>query len=494
VAFDGSNHLEFDDFAGAINPANYNDQMSISFWLAIDDLSMNQGIFEMVNSIGEGLRLHYEGGGNLILTINESEVAQLTGYQTIAQPGEWKLVTIIISGMNVDLIIDEDHRINEPLMNYIYFSNENPIYLGQSPRSGVANLQGKIDDFRIYSFTLYDEMSPGIPDDISLRFNQGGWPAPQITMIDIEPFGFNFDFNFSNRPDFLDRWAYIEEETSPGNFTLVAEFPYGSMLGYGSATPGKKYRVSTWEQNSTNDRISLISEFEFYTPPNDALMAHWAFEPGSEIIDNVFSGNNLINLDDPFTIEPNRFGAPNGAIGYTGTVRQQASSPPILPNPNLDIFNTGISWSFWIWTDTDAPTDNGVILSYDTGGTDGTYFKIANQGLIFGHNDDVRTVPMDPAQYSREWTHVVVTWDTANAGSDPIQITLNGNETFNPSALEFVSKNYGDFFLGHATADSFFVGNLDDLRIFHKVLSSSEIQSLYHERKLTSLRVTAVEP
>jgi hypothetical protein len=242
VAFDGSNTMAFSDNALLLNPGivEYNNQFTISFWMAIDDLDFSQGIFEMVDAGDNGIRLHYENTGDLHLTINEDDVATIPDYRSNSYPGEWKMVTIIIDGLSVDLLIDEEFQTNEPLTDLVSFAGNQPIYLGHSPSSGYANFRGKLDDLRMYSFAFHNELSPGMFDDISLLFTEGGWPAPEIINFDIMPEQINLEFEFAGRPDFMEWYVQLDREISPDTFTFFGNDNNMSMFNFTGLLPWRK--------------------------------------------------------------------------------------------------------------------------------------------------------------------------------------------------------------------------------------------------------------
>jgi hypothetical protein len=358
VSFNGTNTMELTDSSQILDPGSYGQQLSISFWLALDDFSSTQGIFQMVDNSTpspRGLRLHYEAGGDLVLTVNEMESATIPFYHTLASPGQWKLITIAFDATTADLTVDGGTNATAFPTSPITFSGDEPLYLGSAPRLGGDTLRGKIDDFRIYSYRFYDDASPATPDDLSQIFSEGGWPAPELMSFNLSPGMVDFDFHFSGRPDFIDWYVRLDREISPGIFTFEDEGSFISMPMF-TLTPGTNYRISAWERNSVGDRISLIRQFTFGGPPNDALAAHWRFEPGSETYEEVDNSlGELVNMGNPMTPVPNRFGAPGSAQSYDTFQWQRTAAM----SPNLDVPDTGMSWSFWMRTNVDTLTDNG---------------------------------------------------------------------------------------------------------------------------------------
>jgi hypothetical protein len=75
------------------------------------------------------------------------------------------------------------------------------------------------------------------------------------------------------------------------------------------------------------------------------------------------------------------------------------------------------------------------------------------------------------------WQHWVITYDYETKTK---KIYLNGNLDNNgTSSLDFIYS--GNFFLGDTDITSaYYKGNMDELSIYNKVLSESEIKSLYN--------------
>jgi hypothetical protein len=80
-----------------------------------------------------------------------------------------------------------------------------------------------------------------------------------------------------------------------------------------------------------------------------------------------------------------------------------------------------------------------------------------------------------------EWTHVAVTWD-ANGGSGNVYLYINGKQEDTDATTGDTLKyqNY-DSEIGRqiAIGTSYFIGEIDELRIYDRALSASEVGELY---------------
>ena len=81
-----------------------------------------------------------------------------------------------------------------------------------------------------------------------------------------------------------------------------------------------------------------------------------------------------------------------------------------------------------------------------------------------------------------QWYHIVV-----NRSSSDLKIYVNG--TFLESANNFYAKTYNTFNIGagkSTSTNSFFDGKIDQVRVFNKTLSASEVTTLYNENPLVA--------
>ncbi len=95
---------------------------------------------------------------------------------------------------------------------------------------------------------------------------------------------------------------------------------------------------------------------------------------------------------------------------------------------------------------------------------------------------DVYTTTASPIASINQWYHIVV-----NRSSSDLKIYVNG--TFLESADNFYSKTYNTFNIGSGKStsnNSFFDGKIDQLRVFNKTLSASEVTTLYEENSLVA--------
>ena len=209
---------------------------------------------------------------------------------------------------------------------------------------------------------------------------------------------------------------------------------------------------------------------------NDGLVAYYPFNGNA----NDESSNENDGTVNGATLIKNRFGSADSAYSFDGV-------DDYIDVGDIDIIDTPISISSWI-----------NIL-----GNNGEYRAIvAKRGSGSDYNYDLTILPMNEIYFAwsvgssqnridttsslnnDRWYHVVLVYK--NDGIAVPQIYVNGVETItdlytgsNTSHLEESSANtlIGADFIGYPK--EFFNGSIDDVRIYNRALSDSEIQQLY---------------
>lgn len=152
------------------------------------------------------------------------------------------------------------------------------------------------------------------------------------------------------------------------------------------------------------------------------------------------------------------------------------------------------------WVKPDSITTWARVFDFGTGNTkymfltptngSQTVFAITTNG---GSGEQKITAPVSFT--AGEWTHIAVTktGNTAVMYADGEEIGRNGSMTLSPSSLGVTDKNY--IAKSQYSADPYFDGCVDDLRIYGRGLSSDEISQLAGEvnKGIKSVDKIAVE-
>ena len=195
----------------------------------------------------------------------------------------------------------------------------------------------------------------------------------------------------------------------------------------------------------------------------DGLVGHWTFNEGKGLTAYDFSGNDnhgtLVGAPD---WSENRFFEGDRALDFNGTgdyVNIESMSPEI---------NSEDSFSYSVWVKPKILVVGSAVLSNNVhilqiGGSNTWQFMTC-------------TVPTFQATVNK-WDHIVAVYDSSkNEGF------LYGN-----GELKGVAPNNGHnisyLFIGKRYDNIHFNGQIDDVRIYNRALSPSEIKLLYESTK-----------
>jgi hypothetical protein len=202
-----------------------------------------------------------------------------------------------------------------------------------------------------------------------------------------------------------------------------------------------------------------------------SLVGWWKFDEGSGGVAHDSSGNdNDGTLNGP--VEWTADGKLGGAMKFTGPYNfiQVQSSPSL----NMTDAITIAAWINPSWT------GNNRILQKSSGGGDNQYRLLKEWGdnMIFHlpglSNDRLEFVGLPPAG---EWTHLAATYDGST-----MRVYYNGVVAGEQASSGQMGTSDGTLCIGtkHETAPAGdeFNGMLDDVRIYNRALSQSEIKKL----------------
>jgi len=221
---------------------------------------------------------------------------------------------------------------------------------------------------------------------------------------------------------------------------------------------------------------SVVSGVDLDTDP--ALVGWWKFDEGTGDIAADSSGNgNDGTLNGP--VEWTTEGKIGGAMAFTGPYNfVLVPNDPSL-NPTQEI--TIAAWINPSWT------GNNRILQKSTEGSDNQY-RLIKEG---GNNIRFHIPPASNFEVTGnippqgEWTHLAATYDGSmiRVYYDAVMV---GEAAFNDD----MSVSDGPLFIGNkwsqAPAGDEFNGIMDDVRIYNRALSQSELQRLGGDPKASA--------
>jgi hypothetical protein len=215
--------------------------------------------------------------------------------------------------------------------------------------------------------------------------------------------------------------------------------------------------------------LSLVGISSAQVDP--ALVGWWKFDEGSGAIAHDSSGNgNDGTLNGPVEwVEEGKIG---GALAFTGPYNYVQ----VQDSPSLDMTDA-LTIAAWI---NPSWTGNNRIMQKSSGGGDNQYRLLKEWGdnMVFHvpglSSDRLEFVGLPPAG---EWTHLAATYDGRS-----MKVYYNGAVAGEQASTGEMTVSEGTLTIGtkHETAPAGdeYNGMLDDVRIYNRALSASEIIAL----------------
>ena len=203
--------------------------------------------------------------------------------------------------------------------------------------------------------------------------------------------------------------------------------------------------------------------------PASGLVAFYPFNGNA----NDVSGNGKNGTNNGATLTTDRFSNPNSAYGFNGTSNYL--------NMGTYLLNAPSSYSISCWAKFAAPNNfsylysqatNGEIQMFTTGnGNVGTWSKLSNGGSVSAETVIIDTI---------NWHHIVGIYDGTNS---VVKIFMNGNllDSASIPAGVNIASHTGSALIGRQSqlSANFFNGKLDDIGIWNRALTQTEVSSLY---------------
>ncbi|MFC1534682.1 LamG-like jellyroll fold domain-containing protein, partial [Thermodesulfobacteriota bacterium] len=207
-----------------------------------------------------------------------------------------------------------------------------------------------------------------------------------------------------------------------------------------------------------------VSVARFFSNPDQALVAHYPFDGDAN--DASTQGNNPTTVNA--TLTTNRRGNTDTTYDFNGV----DNSIVVPDSPSLDITDA-ITLAAWI-RPRQANGSYVVLKRTDNGG--GVYSLDIYPGSVRAVLDNVPQVNGTSAIQANQWQHIAMTWDGTT-----VTVYYNGVAENNTAYAGPIPTSNGDLEIGVYSGGApipYFDGAIDDVRIYNRALSNTEIQSL----------------
>jgi hypothetical protein len=227
--------------------------------------------------------------------------------------------------------------------------------------------------------------------------------------------------------------------------------------------------------------VSFVAWSPAYADLNSGLVAYYPFNGNA----NDESGNNNTGTVTGAVLTSDRSGAPNSAYFFNGT----SAYIRVPNNQSFDVTPAGFTVASWFKADPSQPDPTGIYDLIDKShGSNGSYDDHAGWAVQFfnggGTHFAVGTGTSFPWQTAdstgpildNTWHHISGTFQGST-----IKIYIDGvlKSTVTLSPGETPLSNTRDLFIGrHYALGRYFRGTIDEVRIYNRALSDSEIALL----------------
>jgi hypothetical protein len=230
------------------------------------------------------------------------------------------------------------------------------------------------------------------------------------------------------------------------------------------------------------------------------LMAYWPFDETVLGTAQDFSGNanDGIHLNGPTistSLPPMTYHAANQrSLDFVQTSSQSVS---VSSSPTLALTGS-FTIAAWIYPKAGSTTQRGIVTKWDAGtGTGGYDMRLeATRYFALGTLDatpGITSVSTAPRPVSEGvWSHVAATY---NSSGGVIKMYVNGVEDATVgNGIPAPSASVAALLIGEAQGAHFFHGNIDEVRIYNRVLEPTEVDLLRTGQEAPSGLAAAGQP
>ncbi|MFP4514824.1 MAG: LamG domain-containing protein [Parcubacteria group bacterium] len=273
------------------------------------------------------------------------------------------------------------------------------------------------------------------------------------------------------------------------NINRPSDNRYKTSSGFDVTTEWQRYY---WVYNSSSDDAGTYqAKHIIYIDDNLPLEVYWSgfqIEEKSDITPYVngtrvgtltektpYSNHGDTGIEQSFSFNEDRFGKEGGAMSFNG-IDNVATAGNIIDN-NFDAYTV----SLWAKPNNIRTSEHDMLIS-DVGGH--WWYVSINGTKWFYRNDETGDIWSNDNVQENEWYHIVINNDGYDATmyiNGEQQGTVGNGSGFEDSVF---SLEIGKYSASYPLWD----GLIDDVKIYNRILSEAEIQSLYdsYEPKISA--------
>jgi|GEM_PF-1600706 uncharacterized protein (TIGR02145 family) len=454
-------------FTTPVSSTMLGSNFTINFWANVESKSYYSYFVMYHNDSENSYKIHLVAeSGILHLYLQDYQDAN---YADINLPinkfKTWENISINYNNGDWDYYVDGvlvqefTKPISQLTYSKIYWCTHEPI-------NSAYCLLGKIDDIRIYNYTLTES-------EVNSIYTLGGWPPPMAPANLIATAGtLKVSLSWDASPDTDVAYYRVYGGTASGSADMLYQTASASELTYevtglSSGTP-YYFRVTAVDNWGLESNYSTEVSA---TPISDApLVASYPFSGNPN--DESGNGNNGTE-NNGVALTTERYGQDNHAYSFDGV-----DDYIYVPHSASLNFSGEITVSAWIYP-TRVDIEQQSITSKGGGWNRTGWLLTLNSDRVRWHLGDGATEGMFDTEKTIEanrWTHVVALWK-----DETMNVYINGvKDNYSASWASGLVANSHDLYIGKTDNVPFqFNGIIDDIKVYSKALTDAEILELY---------------
>ncbi len=228
-----------------------------------------------------------------------------------------------------------------------------------------------------------------------------------------------------------------------------------------------------------------------YDPDDPALIGSWSFEGTGQTVADSSGNSNTATLSENASQHKTD---PRRADGYSGQGLDFDGKNDYVAANTLSAIDRSRNHTVALWLKLDELRSIQTIFNhYDSGDNElfGFSYETSPDSLGVGVYDYDSASYIDKVNASFEstnWTHIAYTW---NKNTESLTLYMNGQDKTDPGGAVSITGS-DELTIGrHPSSIKFVNGTIDEVKVYNRSLSQTEIKGLYNLSDFTS--VTAKE-
>ena len=220
--------------------------------------------------------------------------------------------------------------------------------------------------------------------------------------------------------------------------------------------------------NTLQEQVRSESDYSHLEINDTSLVGYWSF-------DSTTQATDLTNNDNDGTFEGDAFINSSSGV-YGGALELGGDGDYVDTNNNTLVPSGAKTFSLWVKVDGLNDGDAMFLGQSSLSSYDFAFYYDDNSNLkILNDNGGTSIIETSEQMNDSVWRYITYTYN----GNSTQKLYINGEErASNENGID-TAQNYDLLFGGWLRGDKYLNGSIDEVQIFDRALSSTEIQEIY---------------